>query len=133
MEVLADVDAEGFHALLGYGADAGDAGDGECTDEFCDFVGRDDCEAIGFLDVAGDFGEECVGGDAGRGGEGGFFEDSAAYFVGDERCAALEKVAVGDVDEGFVEREWFDEFGKFHEDRMNDLAGFAVFLDVGGD
>ncbi len=85
------------------------------------------------MDVACDFGEEFVGGDAGGCGEGGFFEDAAADFVGDECCAALEMLAVGDVDEGFVEGEGFDDVGELTEDGVDDLAGFVILFDVGGD
>ncbi len=109
LEVEAGVDAEGFHAFLGDGADAGDAGDGQGVHEGVDFVGRDDFDAVRFVDVACDLGQEFVGGDSGGGGEAGFLKDTAADFVGDERGAAVEVLVVGDVEEGFVEGEWFDE------------------------
>lgn len=83
-----------------FSADAGDFFDWECEHEVGDFCGRHGELAVGFAPVAGDFGDEFIGADAGGGGEAGFFVDELADGLGGLGCGFFE---VADIEEGFVE------------------------------
>ena len=70
-EVGDSVDAEEFEFGGHGGTDAPEFGDGEGREEGVDLIGCDEDEAVGFLEIGGELGEEFVRGDADGGGEAG--------------------------------------------------------------
>ena len=102
----------------------------------------DDAETIGLAIVGGDFGEEFVVRDSSRGDEIEFGADALFDFAGNINGEFDAWLIVGYVEEGFVERDRFDEVGvgvedfvdlcrdlfvDFHSTRYEDEVG-AEFL-----
>lgn len=83
LEVGDGVEVVGFECGGGDGADAVDVADGLRAEEG-DFVFvADEGEAVGFLVIAAEFGEEFVGSDADAGGEVALVEDAVFDLVGE--------------------------------------------------
>ncbi len=126
-EVGDGLDAPLVEASGGGLADAPDFGDGEGEEDAVDIFGADDGEAVGFVEVGGEFGEEFVGGDADGGGEVEVCGDALAERLGDGFGRAEELLCAGEIEEGFVDAKGFDEGGEFFEDGEH-LGGDAVVV-----
>jgi len=123
---------EGF---LGDFADAVECADGQGTKEV-DLAGFGDAgESGGFAEVAGEFGEELVGGDADAGGEAAFGTDALLEGLG-EGLGAQQGVVVGagtvaavggDIEVGFVHGDLLDLGAGLGEER-HDQVGFGAVM-----
>ena len=83
----------------------------------------DDAETIGLAIVGGDFGEEFVVRDSSRGNKVEFGADALFDFAGNVDGEFDAWLIVGYIEEGFVERDRFDEVG----------VGVEYFVDLGRD
>ncbi len=130
LELAAGLDAAFLEFFGGDAADAPELADGEAFHEGGDLVRGDDALAVGFVQVAGDFCQELVRGDAGGGGEAGLLEDAAANLEGDGGGIEWK---VGDIEVGFIEGEGLDDPGEGGEDFADALGLAAIDVEAGGD
>lgn len=86
----------------------------------------DDDEAIGFFEVGCYFCEEFVGSDADGGGKVQLFFDLVFNSLRDFFGASKEACAASDIEEGFIERDRFDQRGEELEDFVELLRDFDV-------
>ncbi len=91
-------------------------------------MGFDDELAVGLVPVAGDLGNELVGGDAGGERDAHTLAHALPDLAGDERGAAVAGRGGADIEIGFVQRQWLDEFGVVAEDAVHRRRGFAVLV-----
>ena len=141
LEIAEGEEAGLVEDFFGGGADAVNFADGQFAEEF-GFAGlADEGEAVGLLEVTGEFGEEFVGGDADAGGDtalaaNGFLHRAADGERGFEEfvmraAAGFEKV--GEFHVGFVDGDLFDGRARVAHD-VHDFAGFfAIEIDAGRD
>jgi hypothetical protein len=134
LEVGDGFEAFGFEGLGGDGADAVDGADGEGAEKGDAVRIPNEGEAIGFLEVATEFGEEFVGGDADAGGELALGADAGFDGFGDGQDGGEGGIAIGrggggseggEVEVGFIDRDLFDEGGELLE-QEHDLGGFGA-------
>ena len=123
-QVGSGTDTEAVHLFGRYLADAEEALDGQPGYEFLDPVRRNRKQSVGFPVVGGDLCQHLVDRDSGRSRQSGFSEDARFDLAGDQRCRA----GMGYVQERFVERKGFYEFGIFTEDGANLLRN--GFVDI---
>ncbi len=124
LEVADGVEGGAVEGLAGDLADAPEAGDGEGAEEGDDAgaVERQHGQAVGLAVFGAELGEEFIGGDTDGAGEGEFGADVVSDAAGDGFAAAEQAQRAGDVEEGFVNGEAFDEGGIAFEDG-EDLVG----------
>jgi len=132
-EVGDGFDADVVEGGFGFFADAPEASDGERGEDGFDVFGVDDEEAVGFVHVGGEFGEEFIGGDADGGGECGFVADGLFDVAGDGFWGTAELEGAGDVEVGFVDGDGFDDGGEAFEDGVDLLGELAVAREAAGD
>lgn len=121
--------------FLGDFADAMEGAHREGTEE-CDLGGfGDDGETGGFLEIAGEFGEEFVGGDSDTGREAAFGSDSVLEGLGEGvgaeegvvMCAGAFAAEVGHIEVGFVHGDLLDQ-GTGPGEEGHDQPGFGAIL-----
>ncbi len=98
--------------------------------EAIDFVRLDRELIVGFSPVARDLREKLIRSDPRRGGQLPLLEDHLADRVRDLRGVAVELLAVGDVEIGFVERKRLDLIREALKDRADRTAFRAVELEI---
>ena len=82
--------------------------------------------------VAGDFGQEFVGRDTGRGGNAHLVADGVADGLRHQAGAALAVRLAAHVQVGFVQRQRLDQRGVTLVDGVHRLAGVAIAGKIGG-
>ena len=137
LELLDGVHADSAQPLGGGRPDAGDDGDLHRAQQVLLHARRDDDQAVGLVEVAGDLGDQLGGPDADRAGE------AAGHLVDPLLELATERADGGDrevgeagrleVDEGLVERQRLDERADLAEQRHHRAAGVAVGVEPAGE
>ncbi len=88
-------------------------------DEVSHLMGSDDEQPVGLLPVAGDLGEKLVGRDPGGHRDIELLPHPPADIAGDQGGAAIEQLALGDIQVGFVEGQRLDQLGVVLEDPVD--------------
>ena len=129
---LADgADAQPLEDLAALLADAPEPLDRQRIEELLHLVRLHDDQGVGLLQVAGDLGQELVGGHAHRGHQPQLLADRLLDLPPDLDRRAEQVLAAGHVQEGFVQRQRLHQRREPLED-FADLAGdFGVVVDPG--
>ena len=97
-------------------------------DEVEGFVGVNDAETVWFAIIGGDFGEEFVVRDSGRGNKVEFGADALFDFAGNINGEFDAWLIVGNIEECFIERNGLDKVGVGVEDFVD--LGRYLFVDL---
>ena len=104
-------DAEAFHLGCRYRTNAVEALDGQGGYKGWSLGRLDDAHAVRFVLIRRELGDELVVRDAGRRSQACIRLDASADFRSDGRRRTDAAAILGDVEIGFVERQWLDKIG----------------------
>ena len=129
--------ADGVHALVveargGLGADAHQLAHGQGSQEVGLLAGRDNDQAVGFLQVRRDLGHGLAGAEAHGDGEAGLGGNALLNIDGDGNGRAVGG-GLGDIEVGLVQGHGLDHLGNVAEDVHHQAGHLAVAVEAGPD